>query len=364
MNNKKFTKKFILVIDEFPYLIEKNKNILTQFQKAWDEFLRDKNIMLILTGSSIGIMTELMRYSNPLYGRRTGQYEIKPMMIKDLLEYFNVDFEELIKIYGVIGGIPSYFIQLNKDSTLDEALKTRILKKGEFLYEEPLFLLNDELRELRVYLMILKYISLGYNTFGKLTSVIGLDKGNISKYLYRLEQLGLIENVLPFGKRKGGIFKTKDYFFNFWFRFVYVNKNDLELGLVNEVFKRIKKEFNDFFGRVFEDIILELIRTKQILLDFNPFYVGKWWYKDKEIDGIIVNDLTKKIAFIECKWKSNVNAERIIKELREKARYVQWYNNERKEYYYIFAKSFKNKVNKKNIKCIDIKELKDLILKS
>ncbi len=67
-------KKVVIVFDEFPYLIELNKGIVSQFQKIWDEILSKRNVMLILCGSSIGMMEiEVLGYKNPLYGRRTGQ---------------------------------------------------------------------------------------------------------------------------------------------------------------------------------------------------------------------------------------------------------------------------------------------------
>ena len=48
--------RFILVIDEFPHLVESNKAIASLFQKGWDEHLQQSRIFLILCGSSIGMM--------------------------------------------------------------------------------------------------------------------------------------------------------------------------------------------------------------------------------------------------------------------------------------------------------------------
>ena len=68
------TGKIIFILDEFPYLIELNRGITSVFQYIWDEILVNQNVMLILTGSSIGMMeNEVLGYRSPLYGRRTGQ---------------------------------------------------------------------------------------------------------------------------------------------------------------------------------------------------------------------------------------------------------------------------------------------------
>ena len=53
VNNSSFKRKcslfkFIIAIDEFPYLIEANRSILSIFQKIFDSLLIDQNVMLIL----------------------------------------------------------------------------------------------------------------------------------------------------------------------------------------------------------------------------------------------------------------------------------------------------------------------------
>lgn len=48
--------KKVLVIDEFPYLVKTNSAFPSILQNAWDEILKDNNVMLILSGSLIGMM--------------------------------------------------------------------------------------------------------------------------------------------------------------------------------------------------------------------------------------------------------------------------------------------------------------------
>ena len=48
--------KKVLVIDEFPYLVKTNPDFPSILQNAWDEVLKDHNVMLILCGSLISMM--------------------------------------------------------------------------------------------------------------------------------------------------------------------------------------------------------------------------------------------------------------------------------------------------------------------
>jgi len=321
--------------------------------------LKDKRIFLILCGSSIGMMeTEVLSYRSPLYGRRTGEWKVEPFTFADVRKIFkNLPIEEVMKIWFVFGGIPFYLSLIDSSFSLEENIKKKILTKGEVLYNEPRILLKEEFREPRTYMLILKYLSLGYNSQGELSSVTGIEKGNLSKYLSVLEDVGLVEYVLPLGQRKRGTYVLSDPFFNFWFRFVYPNLSDLEVGLINEVFSRIYPQFNTYYGMMFERLIMELIKIKKIRLPFSFNWVGKWWYKDKEIDIVTLNEETKEILFSECKWKENVDAKEVVKELKDKSKLVKWKNHERKEYYAIFAKSFERRIEEENIFLFDLEKI-------
>ena len=353
--------KVVVAIDEFPYLIELDKGIVSVFQKIWDEVLINTKVFLIICGSNIGMMeTEILSYKSPLYGRRTGQWKVEPFEFKSIGKLFRkLSFEELVKVWSVFGNIPYYLSFFDENFSVEENIKRKILKKGQVLFQEPMILLREEFREPRVYTLILKYISLGYNSLGEISSATGMDKGNVSKYLSVLEETQIIEHVLPFGQRKRGIYILKDPFFNFWFKFVYPNISDLEIGLIDEVASRIFKELNAYYGIMFERLVLELVKSRAINFPISFDWVGKWWHKDKEIDLLALNSNTNQIVFCECKWQENVDARKVLNELRNKAKFVRWRNEERMEYYAIFAKSFKERVEDRNVFLFDLKDLEN-----
>ncbi len=353
-------KKLVLTFDEFPYLIEMEKGITSVFQKIWDEFLKDTKIFLILCGSSIGMIeTEVLGYKSPLYGRRTGEWKVQPFTFKDFTKMFTYSTEEYIKLYSVFGGTPFYLAQIDPNLSTEENIKEKILTKGEILYNEPNILLKQEFREPRIYTLILKYLSLGYNSHGKLASVAGIEKGNLSKYLSVLEETRLVKYILPLGRRKRGIYAINDTFFNFWFRFVYPNLSDLEIGLTDEVFSRILSQLNSYYGLMYEQLVLDLIRTKSISFPFSVQEVRRWWHKGREIDGVALNAETREILFVECKWKDDVNAEKILADLKEKAEHVAWHKKTRTEYFAVFAKSFSRRSD--DCVCFDLEDLKRIL---
>lgn len=357
--------KLVIVFDEFSYLIELDKGITSLFQKIWDEILRDKRVFLILSGSSIGMMeTEVLGGKSPLYGRRTGDWKVEPFAFRDLvkmLDKFSID--DCVRLWCILGGTPFYLSQVNQELSVERNIVERILKKGEILYSEPRILLREEFREPKTYTLILKYMSLGYSTHGTLSAVTGIEKGNLSKYLSVLEETHLIKYVLPLGSRKRGAYLIADPFFNFWFRFVYPNMSDLEIGLVSEVFERIRPNLNSYYGLMFEQLAHDLVRMKSIRLPFEFTEVRKWWHRGEEIDIVALNEGTKDIAFLECKWSSLSlkAAKSVIDDLRRKAGLVKWGDKARREHYGIIARNIRGKedLKKEGYLAYDLSDLRE-----
>lgn len=81
-------------------------------------------------------------------------------------------------------------------------------------------------------------------------------------------------------------------------------------------------------GRAFEDISLELVNEMQLRqqLPFNYTKIGKWWYRDTEIDIIAIEEQKREATFIEVKW-GTINkreAHRILDNLSSKTTEYRW----------------------------------------
>ena len=99
--------KKVLVIDEFPYLVKTNPAFPSILQNAWDELLKDSNIMLILSGSLIGMMQKhALSYDSPLYGRRTSQMRLAPLPFTEIYAVQDLPFDKAVEQYAVTGGVP------------------------------------------------------------------------------------------------------------------------------------------------------------------------------------------------------------------------------------------------------------------
>ena len=369
----KSKEKSVIVFDEFSYLVEKDSSIPSIFQVVIDEVLKNTNNMLILCGSSISMMEKgTLSYKSPLYGRKSGHWKVLPMKFKEIGEFFpKNDTCENIEFWSVLGGIPLYLEDFSDEENIFDNIHKQIMNKEGRLYEEIDFILKEELREPDAYKGILTAIGSGKTKVSEISSSSKIKIQDIDKYLKVLIRLGIIKREVPASeskKTKKAVYGFDDNFFEFWFEFCEPFKSDIEIGEFSQIEDKLKSDFNSYLGRGFENLILELIKDKILLKNMSFSKIGRQWGKFEgekgknvyEIDILCLNEEKKEILFGECKWQDKVDSEKIVKECFVKSKFGEWNNEKRKEYFAVFAKSFKNKIKEfegKKVYCFDLKDI-------
>ena len=281
--------KTIIVIDEFPYMCKSNPSIPSILQIIWDTMLKNKNIMLVICGSSMSfIEKELLSEKNPLYGRTTGIYKMLPMPYYDAIKFLP-DFSDEDKLiaYSILGGIPHYLKQFDSKRTLKENIINKILTKGTVLYSEAEFLLRQELRETSIYNTIIEAIAVGNTAFNELLTKTGIEKSKLSVYLKNLIELGIVErefSVLSSAKERAssskGLYNLTDNYFKFWYAYGYSNLSDLEMDDAQGVWEDyIEGSLHDYASKSFEKVCIEYMYSlnRQRKLPFRFSKIGRWW---------------------------------------------------------------------------------------
>jgi hypothetical protein len=346
LKEKTTRERLIVVIDEFPYLVEGNTAVPSLFQKGWDEHLKDTQVFLVLLGSSVSMMeSEVLGQKAPLYGRRTGQFNVQPFSFHELLPLFpKKSFEERLSYWGTLGGIPLYLLKFDPHLPFFENIRRFMLTKGELLYDEVEFILRQELKEPRNYFSILRAIALGKRKMGEIGSETGLPKNVLTKYLSVLRDLRIVNKEVPVTelqpeKSKLGLYSITDNFFKFWFRFIFLNKSLLEEGQIALVVAKIKAEMPQFLSLAYEDILPDIL---QHAYQATPLYFphsGRWWLGNQEIDLVALNPEEKTILFGEAKWTNKPVGTNIFDDLVAKSGLVEWQKKKRQPHYALFSKS-------------------------
>ena len=338
--------RVVLAIDEYPYVARASKSLASTFQLLIDKYKDTSKLMLILCGSSMSYMEDhVLAYKAPLYGRRTAQMKIMPFDFEETCAYFtNLSDEDKALIYGIVGGTPQYLLQMSDTLSVEENIKNTYLNPMSFLYEEPVNLLKQEVREPAIYNAIITAIATGHSRMSEISTKVGEDTNVVSGYIKNLISLGIIKKETPYGEKasKKSIYSIEDNMFYFWYRFVLDNNSVIVRGAADLVYKRIEAQLSDYMGRVFEEICTQYL-WKQLLLGKMPIEfvsLGRWWGNDPrqkcqtEIDIMGEQDSNSAI-FAECKWRNeNVDLD-VLETLSGRSRLFHYTN----VHYYLFSKT-------------------------
>lgn len=339
--------KVCMIIDEFLFIAKEYPAIKSILQHTIDHKWQNKNIMLILCGSSVSFMVnEVLGYSSPLYGRRTANMELKPLNYLEASKFFS-NFSNIDKItaYLILGGIPYYLQTFNDKLSIKENLKNSIFNDISLLKEEPILLLKQEFREPAIYNSIIEAIATGSSKFNEISQKIKEESSKCASYIKNLQEVRIIDRLIPYGESlnsKRSIYILSDFFFRFWYKYVFANSTTLSLLGASKYTDLIFNDISQVLGLAFEEVCLQYltILARNNKLPFIPNGLGKWWgnnpQKKKQDDIDIMGVNGNKGIFCECKFKNEkfdlsefddlISASEIFTEITEK-------------YYYIFVKS-------------------------
>ena len=215
--------RIFLILDEFSYLIKNNDSILSAVQKYWDTDFNQSELVIILTGSFVGLMNEqVLSQSSPLYGRRTRDILLEGLRFEYARKFLSIDEQQTLELYLTIGGVPEYLLKAGEYTSHQEFIMKEFLHKYGYFYREPYFILSQELKELKNYFSILNAIAYGNTRPTEIANFVGIEARGIYPYLETLQRLGIIEREVPiFGNTKKGIYIIVDHIFDFWFNFIF-----------------------------------------------------------------------------------------------------------------------------------------------
>lgn len=325
--------KFILVLDEFQRFLDVAPEVITSMQGYWDSGLKNKKIMILLVGSSIGMMQKIMdSKAGALYGRAQ-KIKISPFTYADFrLMFKELSEEEKVLRYAVFGGTPYYLEKTKRFKDAQEAIHELVLKKDSELSEEPKALLEYENVKIHAkYNSILQAISSGKEILKEIQDFTKMSITNLPPYMHRLDTLlDLVKRRDPvLGKERLGRYCIKDNFFKFWYRFIFPNETAINLGNTKLVADVIKKNLNGYSSRIFEEIVKELLvlyNTKEIKgLKLNFENIGSWWDRNSnEIDVLAYNLKEKSFLVGEVKWTNNPLNVDVVEGLYRKSKCIRY----------------------------------------
>jgi len=326
MLNDRTTQKFTLCLDEFPYLVGSSPELPSILQNKIDS--KRLKFNLIICGSSQQLMYGLvLDASSPLYGRADAILKITPVQIPYIQEALGVSAIEAVEEYAVWGGVPRYWELREGYANLQEAIRENLLSVNGTLYEEPLQLFKDDIKDIVKTATIMSYVGAGANRLSEIAGRCGEIATNLSRPLAKLISLGYLIKAIPFGEdeknSKKSLYKIGDPFMNFYFQFIIPNRSFIEIGRIAPLLASLENHFSSYVGDYWEKLCRETVSGNEI--DGITYGMARRWWgnisKDERIElDVVAESLDKKFLLVgECKWTAKEDSDRLLAKLKEKA---------------------------------------------
>lgn len=254
------TQKMVVVVDEYTHLYAMNDSgvVDSVFQSIIDSRL--SNIELILAGSHIGLMKDLLQERNPLYGRFAASIKLDELNYLDASKFYpDKSAYDKVAHYAVFGGSPFINQALNPDATLRENIIGTVLNPMSpvYLYANQL-VFSDNALNINTE-RIFSVLGNDRKRYTEIEDALGVKKtGNLAKQIKTLTDLDILSRRIPINKPNDNKKATYELSYNllrFYYTFVYKNASAFQvLGADAFYDEFIAPVLTDFIARRFEDI--------------------------------------------------------------------------------------------------------------
>lgn len=255
--------KMVVVVDEYTHLYAMNDSgvVDSVFQSIIDSRL--SNIELILAGSHIGLMKDLLQERNPLYGRFAASIKLDELNYLDASKFYpDKSAYDKVAHYAVFGGSPFINQALNPDATLRENIIGTVLNPMSpvYLYANQL-VFSDNALNINTE-RIFSVLRNDRKRYTEIEDALGVKKtGNLAKQIKTLTDLDILSRRIPINKPNDNKKATYELSYNllrFYYTFVYKNASAFQvLGADAFYDEFIAPVLTDFIARRFEDICRE-----------------------------------------------------------------------------------------------------------
>ena len=301
----------LLVIDEYQYLKASRKEgeVDSYFQAIIDTL--PPHVKLVLCGSYITVMRELLEESNPLFGRFSSVLHIEEFDYYDAARFCpDKRAYDKIAYYALFGGSPFVLSTLDYELSPGENVVRLLLPETGILRTHIESVMLREIQ--RAFdVRILEALGNGKKRYSEIQSIISAQgNGLLDKQLKNLSSMETIRKVSPVNRRndkRKQFYEISDNLMRLYFAYVFGNTSQLaNLGERSFFENEVAPSLEQFCDRRCEDVTVQYFRRLArvgALAGVSDF--GSYWYDDPktktngEFDCVL--DRAGTLDFFECK---------------------------------------------------------------
>jgi hypothetical protein len=309
--------RVLLIIDELPFLLNESPILVSDIRDLIDEYKSNTAMKLILLGSYVDTMKSLNDGNSETYGRFTGIIELKAFDYYDSAQFYpRYNDEDKFLMYSVFGGVAFFNSLIDDRLSAVENIKRLLIAKNSILQLEIEHTVSAETSKVPLVNSVIELIGRGVKKYSDISRLISEKKDanvNPDYLIKKLVDLELIEKVVPIndkGNKKKIAYVFHDNLLEFYYRYIYRNKNMNAVLSTDDFYSEIIEEdlYRQYLPEKFEQVSREfLIRVSQRhRLQPVIYEIGTYSFDDakKKVNrqfDVVTRDKNGYIAY-ECKY--------------------------------------------------------------
>ena len=320
-------KEYILIIDEFSFLLEEDFSIESSLARSIDKYKNESKLKLIISGSYVDMMTKMIEYGSHSYGRFNHILLIRPFdYYLSSFFYPNYSAEDKIKMFSVFGGVPYFNSFIDPKKSADENIINLIVKKDAILEHEIEEMILSETNKINLLNDLIAIIGSGTTKYKDIVSKLNQYNGSRPDYLLnKLIDMNIIRKVTPINDKNNNkkmYYQFEDNLIHFYYKYIFSNpfsinrtdakffyqkfiKEDLEKEYIPKKFERISMDF--LLKCNFKGII------KETIMDIGTYSFDDAKNKVNREFDVVTKDSKGYISY-ECKYSNSPITNAIIEE--------------------------------------------------
>ncbi len=323
--------RFVFIIDEIAYLCSRDKHFLSTLQYYVDGKFRDAGMVLILSGSNISFMEDLLTNgSDPLYKRATFQMNIKKMPFSEAISFLHdIPDNDKLKYLAVFGSFPYYLGMIDHSKSFEKNIRELLFSQYGTLVDAPEKIIPSGLSEQQMYNAVLTAVASSKRSVKEIADAVGKEGNYTAKYISSLVDSQVLEKRESFVKNKKlNYYEFSDNLLRFWYRFIFNYRDEIQLGLGESLYGEIADEIDLFISRSMEDVVILYMTEQNLNGNLGRFYHSIRNYRVEnsslgcsvELDGLaeeLGRKKPKALLVIECKYRKTPFTLQMFRHLEE-----------------------------------------------
>ena len=283
----------VVVLDEFPWLLQSSPSLEGELQVAWDRLLEAKQVLVILIGSDISMMEALTTYERPLFGR-VKEMVVNPFELGDTAQMIATDDPALaIDAQLVTGGYPRICMEWHDATSIGQFFSSQFADENSVLIDVGRNVLAAEFPPDLQATRVLSAIGAGARTNKEIGAHAGIQATPLARSLEVLKNSKRIvaaDSPVSARPRRDSRYRVADPHLRFWLRFVEPSLPDIARGRPDLAFGRIRAGWNGYRGVGVEPLVRasveRLAAADPDLADASV--IGGYWTRTNDLEVDLV----------------------------------------------------------------------------